>query len=345
MTKSTAKNPGNTLLDNVTDLLFHKKKEKEIADAEVVTAEAVPAENLPQTIPENLPAANPQAVKALLKNQEDVRALVLDYIGRNLVDGTDFGPGYPGSDKKSLLKPGSEKINNLLNIRLTFEEDEQTYKMVVAAGKHAICYLCKGYRGEKMVGEGRGAVEIGPQANEKKWGINQCIKMAEKRAQVDFTLRFAGISDLFTQDGEDDPKNPNAYQNQNKNKTQKPAAKQGDGKSWENETLKQNKYGEQKRKALWAVVNTLVKTLDLHPEKDEINNFLHSFFQVESLNDLTVKRTETFLEKFSLTVYDKTKKTSTDKDEDTVFKILGYFDTQWNKFKNPPTNKREPGED
>ena len=44
-----------------------------------------------------------------------------------------------------------------------------------------------------MVGEGRGAVRLDER---KGWTENNCIKIAEKRAQI-------GLSEVFTQDTED----------------------------------------------------------------------------------------------------------------------------------------------
>ena len=51
-----------------------------------------------------------------------------------------------------------------------------------------------------VVGEGRGAARL----DEKHgWTENNCIKIAEKRAQVDAVLRTVGLSEIFTQDAED----------------------------------------------------------------------------------------------------------------------------------------------
>jgi len=273
----------------------------------------------------------PADVKALLKDQEEIRAMVLDYINRNLKDGTDYGPAYPGTTKKNLLKPGSEKVNSLLQIRIEFAKDQETWEMVKNSSP-SVCYICRGIRNGQIVGEGRGAVEIG----EKKWGINQVIKMAEKRAQVDMTLRVAGISDLFTQDAEDLNKDRPAKAT--KAADHKPFADakkkaQGGGGKFSGKTLKElGQSGEGMRRAMWAIINSHTsKIKDVHP--DDINEFSRWFFQVKSMTEVIWDKFQKFSDVFSLSTYDRDTKTATDKSAAEQKRIHGMFLENWEQYK------------
>ena len=63
----------------------------------------------------NLPA-EPEVLEALAQI-EAFRKLV----HTNLVEGVDYGPPFPGSDRPGLLKPGAEKITKLLKCTAAYE--------------------------------------------------------------------------------------------------------------------------------------------------------------------------------------------------------------------------------
>jgi|GEM_PF-4107058 len=146
---------------------------------------------------------SPEQLEQQLATEDQNWDLLMGWIKKNLTEGVDYGiiedkqKGFK-SEKPSLFKPGAEKINARLRLRSTWERDRDTEEMVNEPG--TVCYLC--YLIHRQTGEiwseGRGAAEKG----EKKWGVNQQIKMAEKRARVDATLGL-GLSDIFTQDLED----------------------------------------------------------------------------------------------------------------------------------------------
>ena len=128
------------------------------------------------------------------------------WIQSNLKKDIDFGcpinkkTGRPiGSGKPFLYKPGAEKVCTLLNVMPVFERDSTTWEMF---DKRAglVCFLCRLVKmvdGVTVVGEGRGCANMNEKDN---WTENNCVKIAEKRAQVDAVLRTADLSEIFTQD-------------------------------------------------------------------------------------------------------------------------------------------------
>jgi hypothetical protein len=147
-------------------------------------------------------------LEKFIEIEQAKRNLLKKYISDNLVEGIDYGvieieskrTGQKYKSKPTLFKAGSEKFISLMHLRPIFKRDDETWEMT---GKKAglFCYICQliNIKGE-VVGEGRGSCDI----SEKK-SANEAIKLAEKRAQLDATLRTGGLSDFFTQDLEDMP--------------------------------------------------------------------------------------------------------------------------------------------
>lgn len=126
------------------------------------------------------------------------RSLMDQFVRSQLTDGVDYAPAYNGA-KPTLLKPGSEKVALLLNLMPVFEVDHETHNILSAAVKDdTICYRCRlvSRATGETVADGRGACSI----KSKRGDVNTAIKIAEKRAQLDATLRVAALSDRFTQD-------------------------------------------------------------------------------------------------------------------------------------------------
>lgn len=146
------------------------------------------------------PVSNDLAV--MMKSETEKRKLLTEYISKHMVAGVDYGTiKFGGKESKpSLFKPGSEKYLSLFRFVAFFIKDTDTWEM---AGKvdGLFCYLCqiKNSKGE-VVGEGRGAANLKEKAG---WTVNNAVKIAEKRAQIDAVLRTGGLSDFFTQDLED----------------------------------------------------------------------------------------------------------------------------------------------
>jgi len=152
--------------------------------------------------------ADVRNLEKFIEIEQAKRDLLKKYIANNLVEGIDYGvieieskrTGKTYKSKPTLFKAGSEKFVSLMHLRPVFKRDDETWEMT---GKKSglFCYLCHlvNAKGE-IVGEGRGSCDV----TEKK-SANEAIKLAEKRAQLDATLRTGGLSDFFTQDLEDMP--------------------------------------------------------------------------------------------------------------------------------------------
>ena len=145
-----------------------------------------------------------------IQEETEQRALITEFITQHMKSGVDYGTisfttksGAVKESKPSLFKPGSEKFCSLFHFRPVFEKDSDTWEM---SGKTPglFCYKCQLIAGNgSIVGEGRGAAKL---TEKMGWTENNAIKIAEKRAQIDAVLRTGGLSDFFTQDLEDMPK-------------------------------------------------------------------------------------------------------------------------------------------
>lgn len=185
------------------------------AQQDVPEAELVPAP-VPEAAPGQLAKAvtvGPTQLRKQMKRDEDIREIVEEYIKNNMVEGKDFGSIQVNgaTSKPSLFKPGAEKFCGLFKIRATFKKDIETIEMF-GNKPGIIAYICElvDSRGQ-VIGEGRGAYSVSPSA--KDFDINKAIKIAEKRAQVDAVLRAGGLSDFFTQDMEDMPRDGGSSSN------------------------------------------------------------------------------------------------------------------------------------
>lgn len=150
--------------------------------------------------PLDLPA---EVFRAGLDRRKANRAALMEWIRSALVEGVDFGaiPTRRGPSKPSLWKPGAEKICGMLGLTAhypTLRDYEQAALSGVAL-EHIIirCELRDG--AGRVVAEGVGARSLRQDSGD----LNKALKMAEKSAMIDATLRCAGLSEVFTQDLED----------------------------------------------------------------------------------------------------------------------------------------------
>lgn len=144
----------------------------------------------------------PSDLRSMMEVESERRVLVKEFIAHHMVKDVDYGTISIGgrASKPSLFKPGSEKFLSLFKLTATFKKDGETWEM---AGSIAglFTYICeiKTSKGV-VVGEGRGAANLAEKSN---WTVNNAVKIAQKRAQVDAVLRMGALSDFFTQDLED----------------------------------------------------------------------------------------------------------------------------------------------
>lgn len=144
----------------------------------------------------------PAQLKQQVELEADRRRIIKEFVTSQLEEGKDYGTipvrsrsGAVSQSKPVLFKSGMEKIFSMFNVVSTLEKDTETIEMISKPG--VIAYKCKLYRGERFIGEGRGAADVS-----EKGRVNDAIKIAEKRARMDACLNL-GFSEYFTQDLED----------------------------------------------------------------------------------------------------------------------------------------------
>ncbi len=139
----------------------------------------------------------PDEMRAALAESNERQKIIIDYIREQLVEGVDYGIADDRSTKRTLLKPGAEKVCRLFSTRATWEKDHDTWEMMGKVPGMA-CYICRiiDNRTQRVVGEGRGADQIG----NKQRDANKAIKNAEKCALVDAALYTFNLSAVFTQE-------------------------------------------------------------------------------------------------------------------------------------------------
>ena len=164
--------------------------------------------------PLDLPA---EVFRAGLDRRKQNRASLMEWIRAALVEGVDYGRIHVVSkdkckdgkhctkpahfSKPSLFKPGAEKICGMLGVAVHFPTLHD-YEQAALHGVelHHVIIRCelKDVAG-RVVADGVGARSL-----KQDYGdINKALKMAEKSAHIDATLRMAGLSEVFTQDLED----------------------------------------------------------------------------------------------------------------------------------------------
>lgn len=153
---------------------------------------------------------SPTQLREQMQSDTEIRAIINEYIESAMVEGKDFGTidirGH--KSKPSLFKPGAEKFCGLFKIRPTFKKDTETVEML-GNTPGIIAYICELVDSRGIViGEGRGTAKTDPKGG-SDFDINKQVKIAQKRAQIDAVLRTGGLSDFFTQDMEDAPKDLN----------------------------------------------------------------------------------------------------------------------------------------
>ena len=157
-----------------------------------------------------------------LDRREVNRRALLKWVQSNLQAGIDYGQIHVvGKDKcrlagdgrahecldprhwskPSLWKPGAEKICGMLGLIPRFPNLAEYEKATLRGEDIKVIILkCELHTGSGFVAaEGTGARRV----DQDRGDINKSLKMAEKSAHIDATLRVAGLSELFTQDIED----------------------------------------------------------------------------------------------------------------------------------------------
>ena len=136
--------------------------------------------------------------KSGLEQRETNRQALLQWISRNLKEDVDYGIIR---NKKSLWKPGAEKISGMLGIKREYPNMDQ-YQLSASEGKELTNIIIKCVLLNSAgihVSEGLGARTLRQDGGD----LNKCIKMAAKSSFIDATLNMCGLSEIFTLDLED----------------------------------------------------------------------------------------------------------------------------------------------
>lgn len=169
----------------------------------------------------NLPT-NEYDVDATLKRIEVLKK----FVQKNLKEGIDNDYAVvPGTNKKSLLKPGAQKIRLLFGLGIKTSLSNRTFDIAtnyyIVTYKSQVIHLASGnviaecegtasslekkYRMRKiwksLPGGGREQVEEETPIGDL---MNTLDKMAQKRSNVGATIEAIGGSDFFTQDLDDE---------------------------------------------------------------------------------------------------------------------------------------------
>src|SRR4030042_600110 len=144
----------------------------------------------------------PGQMKKDLTENLSIHQAVIDFVNEHFVEGIDYGKGDPRSEKKSLLKPGAEKICKAFNTHPHWTVDKDMWEILGRPTNTAFftCHIIHNVTGA-IIGEGRGACTIGETHNgQPARDTNGSIKNEKKRAMVDAALDAFMLSERFTQD-------------------------------------------------------------------------------------------------------------------------------------------------
>ena len=175
---------------------------------EIIEGGEVVAIQQPERLPAQPAAVSPldlpaEVFRAGLDRRKENRAALMEWVRAALVEGVDYGriQTKRGPSKPSLWKPGAEKICGMLGVTVHFP----TLHDYEQAALHGVELKQIIMRCELHDASGRVVADgVGARSLKQDYGdINKALKMAEKSAHIDATLRMAGLSEVFTQDLED----------------------------------------------------------------------------------------------------------------------------------------------
>jgi hypothetical protein len=184
--------------------------------AHVQAPETVPGTSLAHPL-----EVNPADFKKALALRTENRVTLVTWLRDALKEGHDFGRLHVISKEKckdgnrcqiewhwskdQLFKPGAEKVCGMLGVTPTFPNLHE-YEQAAVKGVQirSVILKCQIVAINKaIVAEGVGAASI-----TEKVDLNKALKMAQKSAHIDATLRMAGLSEIFcTPDAPPEPKN------------------------------------------------------------------------------------------------------------------------------------------
>ena len=147
--------------------------------------------------------ADPADFGKQLQRRSRNRAALIKWVKDNLHAGIDFMSVHTkrGWSKPFLTKAGSEKILGMLGCTPTFPNLNDWMERIRddADAVKIIALRCDILNAEgRIVATGAGARDVRGDYGD----FNKTLKMVEKSAQIDATLRLGGLSEVFSQDPE-----------------------------------------------------------------------------------------------------------------------------------------------
>lgn len=141
-----------------------------------------------------------------ISSTADHYQLLAQFVRSQLREGTDYGVIPHTNNKPVLLKAGAEKLCRLFSLRAQFDLIDS-----VADFSQPLFYYhyrCSLYRRGELVGQGDGTAntwETKFKRQNRPFDLcNTVCKMSQKRSLIAAVLVSCGVSDLFTQDLEEE---------------------------------------------------------------------------------------------------------------------------------------------
>jgi hypothetical protein len=157
-------------------------------------------------------AVDPVAFKKSLEVRSQNRNAFVTWVKDALVEGYDYGRihfkkkkdcalGNACKDpyhftKDTLFKTGAEKICGMLGVTPTFPNLGRYEEAAVTGVQiHSVILKCQILAANgAVIAEGTGARSL----QQENGDLNKALKMGQKSAHIDATLRLAGLSEIFT---------------------------------------------------------------------------------------------------------------------------------------------------
>ena len=194
-----------------------------------------------------------------MSNREKNRNALIEWCSATFKEEVDYGQVV--GQKKSLLKPGAEKILVILGLKPIFPNLHK----IEEAGSGGVeienivleCQIVTA--DDYVVGVGVG----GRQVSRDRGDLNKALKMAKKSAMIDATLTCCGLSEQFTQDMEEKDKKDK------KDKKDDKKFEKNDGSTF-NRTQKKTPVKQGNKVATKSVIITAIKGFKNDPNYDTI---------------------------------------------------------------------------
>ncbi len=211
----------NELPDGVVDVTSMSDKQQMVMTE---SGERVPLVEYEQRLAASWLDSEPDVIADMLERRGKNRARLLAWVRANLKDGTDFGVV---KNRPSLWKAGAEKIAGMLGLQVHWPDLHSELDRL-RNGATIIVLSCELLRDGQLQAQGAGARSIEQDGGD----VNKAIKMCKKSAMIDAVLNAAGLSEVFTQDIDDDTNIDKAFISETSQQILRDTAERFFGDAW-----------------------------------------------------------------------------------------------------------------